>query len=61
MSEIRGRTKRETQSMSTHTSSARHYCAKPIEVREELFQIALEAPDASCRAVADRFNEPLNH
>ena len=34
----------------------RHYRAKPIEVREGLFRIAVEASGASCRMVADRFN-----
>lgn len=29
---------------------------KTVEVREGLFRIALEAPDASCRAITDRFN-----
>jgi putative transposase len=33
-----------------------HNRAKPIEVRERLFRIALQAPNASCRAIADRFN-----
>lgn len=34
----------------------RHYRAKPTEVREGLFRIAMESPDASCRTIADRFN-----
>lgn len=42
--------------MSTHASGMRHHRAKPIEVRDVLFRIALEAPDASCRTIADRFN-----
>jgi putative transposase len=44
------------KSVSTHASSAGHYRAKSIEVREGLFRIAMEAPDASCRKIADRFN-----
>ena len=36
-----------------------HYRAKPVEVREGLFRIALESPDASCRTIADRINR--NH
>jgi transposase InsO family protein len=55
-SEIRRHTKRETQSELKHASNVCHYRAKPIEVRESLFRIALEAPDASCRTIADRFN-----
>lgn len=39
-----------------HMPAAGDYRAKPIEVRERLFRIALEAPDASCRKIADRFN-----
>ena len=39
-----------------HAGNARHPRAKPIEVRESLFRIALEVPDASCRTIADRFN-----
>ena len=34
----------------------RHYRAKPAGVREGLFRIAIESPDASCRMIADRFN-----
>ena len=45
--------------MPAHAGNARHPRAKPIEVRESLFRIALEAPDASCRMIADRFNR--NH
>jgi putative transposase len=44
------------KSVSAHASSGGHYRAKPIEVHEGLFRIALEAPDASCRKIADRFN-----
>jgi putative transposase len=55
-SEIRRCAKRATQSVSTHANNVRHYRAKLIEVREGLFRIALEAPDASCRAITDRFN-----
>lgn len=55
-SEIRRCAKHATQSVSTHASGMRHYRAKPIEVREGLFRIALEAPGASCRAITDRFN-----
>jgi hypothetical protein len=55
-SEIRGCAKRATQSVSSHASSVRHYRPKPVEVREGLFRIALEAPDASCRAITDLFN-----
>jgi putative transposase len=44
------------KSVSTYASSSGHYRAKPVEVREGLFQIAMEAPDASCRKIADRFN-----
>lgn len=54
--EIRRHAKRETQPVSTNAVGMRHYCAKPTEVREGLFQIALESPDASCRTIADRFN-----
>ena len=42
--------------VSAHASSVGHYRAKSIEVREGLFRIAMEAPDASCRKIADRFN-----
>ena len=48
--------KRETEPASTNAGGMRHYRAKPVEVREGLFRIALEAPDASCRTIADRFN-----
>ncbi len=55
--EIRRRqTPTAKQSASMHASLSGHYRAKPREVREGLFRIALEAPDASCRAIADRFN-----
>lgn len=54
--EIRRHAKRETQPASTNASGMRHYRAKPVEVREGLFRIALESPDASCRTIADRFN-----
>lgn len=39
-----------------HDNRPHHYRAKPIEVREGLLQISLEAPDASCRAIIERFN-----
>ena len=43
------------ESVSPHASSVGHYRAKSIEVREGLFRIAMEAPDASCRKIANRF------
>lgn len=39
-----------------HAGSTQHSREKPVEVREALFRIALASPDASCRAIADRFN-----
>ena len=53
---FRRRIEPAAESVSTHGSSVGHYRAKSIEVREGLFRIALEAPDASCRKIADRFN-----
>jgi len=55
-SKARRHAKREAQSVSTQASDMRHHRAKPAAVREVLFTIALEAPDASCRMIADRFN-----
>lgn len=40
----------------THAGNACYPRAKPIEVREGLFRIAMESPDASCRTIVDRFN-----
>ena len=53
---IRRHAKRETQPASTNAGDMRHYRAKPTEVREGLFRIAMESPDASCCTIADRFN-----
>ena len=53
---IRRHTKCEMQPASTSANGMRHYRAKPIVVRERLFRIAMESPDASCRTIADRFN-----
>lgn len=37
-------------------NSTDHYRAKPVQAREALLQIVLEAPDASCHVIADRIN-----
>lgn len=46
----------EATPVPIHTGGEGHPRAKPVEVRESLFRIALESPDASCRTIADRFN-----
>lgn len=48
--------KREAQPASTNAGGLRHCRAKPVEVSEGLFRIVLEAPDASCRKIAERFD-----
>lgn len=45
-----------TTPVPIYAGNACHPRAKPTEVREGLFRIALEAPDASCRAITERFN-----
>ena len=55
-SEIRGSAKRAEQSMPTQASGMHHDRVKPIGVRKGLFRIAIEALEARCRMVADRFN-----
>lgn len=55
-SEFRRRIKHEIPSDSMPTNSTGHHRAKPVQVREALFRIAIEAPDASCRMIANRFN-----